>query len=314
VAGFVLAQIVIRLMAKIEDVPSMIILQFVGAFAVWIFAEKIGLSAIVTVVVFAITAARIARTPAHIRLPSYAVWTTVVFVLNVVAFVLIGLQLRPILAALEAAERMQYLQIAAAVLGTVVGVRLAWVMLYNRLVWLRSKWSRGDQPLLYRPTLGGSLVVSWCGMRGIVTLATAYALPFNFPYRELMLLCAFGVVVGTLILQGLTLRPLILAMNLKDDGTVEREIRAAEHRLSEIAGGIIDGDGSETAQVLRAEFAHADAADDTPRERDTRNRLRARIIAAQREELLRLRDSSVIGDDAFHQIEERLDRIEVVVG
>src|SRR6185436_17171248 len=120
--------------ARETDGPSSIVLQFVTTFGVWILAEDLHLSPIVTLVVYAITAARLSpeRTPAVLRIPSYAVWETVVFVLNVIAFVLIGLQLRPILATLEASERNQYLQNAAAVLGTVIVVRIAWVFVYNR--------------------------------------------------------------------------------------------------------------------------------------------------------------------------------------
>src|SRR5256714_8179563 len=116
--GFLLSHLYTRLIARFTDIPSTIVLQFVGTFGVWIFADAIGLSAIVTVVAFAITASRIVRTPAQIRLPSYAVWETVVFVLNVLAFVLIGLQLRPILGSLGAVERETYLRIAGAVLAT----------------------------------------------------------------------------------------------------------------------------------------------------------------------------------------------------
>ena len=128
-AGFLLAHFYLRIVERVTDIPSAIIMQFVGAFGVWILADELGLSAIVTVVTFAITAARITpeSTPATLRLPSYAVWETVVFVLNVIAFVVIGLQLRPILGSLEADERSQYLQIAGLVLATVVSVRIAWV-------------------------------------------------------------------------------------------------------------------------------------------------------------------------------------------
>ena len=73
-------------------------MQFAGTFMVWIVAEHIGLSGILTIVAYAITIARTApaRTPARLRVPSYAVWETVVFVLNVLAFMMIGMQLRPI--------------------------------------------------------------------------------------------------------------------------------------------------------------------------------------------------------------------------
>ena len=165
-------------------------------------------------------------------------------------------------------------------------------------------------------------IVGWCGMRGIVTLATAFALPEGgnghppFPYRELILLCAFAVVAGTLVVQGLTLRPLIVLFGLKDDGTVENEIHSAEAQLARVAAEIIDKDDSDAAQMLRAEFAmpsEAELAEGSETEYAARNRLRARIIAAQRKTLVRLRRAAEIGDDAFHRIEERLDRVEVNV-
>ena len=84
---------------RIEDAPSATILQFVSTFGVWMLAEHTGLSAIITMVVYAMTTARIAprRTAARNRVSSYSVWETAVFVLNVLAFVLMGLQARPIL-------------------------------------------------------------------------------------------------------------------------------------------------------------------------------------------------------------------------
>ncbi|HEY6123821.1 MAG TPA: hypothetical protein VIV63_04160, partial [Steroidobacteraceae bacterium] len=316
-AGFLLAHLYIRVVERVTDVPSAIVMQFVGAFGIWILADEIGLSAIVTVVTFAITAARITpeRTPASLRLPSYAVWETVVFVLNVLAFVAIGLQVRPILDALEGDEQTHYLQIAGLVLATVVCVRIAWVLIYNRAAWLKNRFfGAGSWPGEYIPTLAGSTIVGWCGMRGIVTLATAFALPPAFPYRELILLCAFTVVAGTLVAQGLTLRPLILLLGLKDDGTVEREIHIAQAQLARVAAEIIDKDDSDAAQMLRAEFAmptDGEVAEGTETEHSVRNRLRARIIAAQRRDLVRMRRAAEIGDDAFHRIEERLDRTEV---
>jgi CPA1 family monovalent cation:H+ antiporter len=318
-AGFVLAQLSVRMLRLITDIPSAIVLQFATTFGVWILAEEVGLSAIVTIVTYAITAARLApgQTPARVRLPAYAVWETVVFVLNVLAFVLIGLQVRPIFESLEPFERTHYLQIAAAVLGMVVAVRIVWVFTYNRIVWAKVKlFGAGVWPGEFQPKLASSTVVSWCGMRGIVTLAAAYALPVNFPYRDLILLCAFSVVVGTLIVQGLTLRPLIRALKITADDTVDDEVRRAQEQLVKVAHGILDDDGSTTAAVLRDEFAFTeDDGDGAPAgtERDARNHLRGRIVAAQREALVRMRETAEIGDDAFHRVEERLDWAEVNV-
>ena len=97
VAGPALAWLFLRLTKNVRDVPTAIILQFISTFGVWILAERIGLSGVLTMVCYAVAIARRAPelTPARIRVPSYAVWDTVVFVLNVLAFVFIGLQIRP---------------------------------------------------------------------------------------------------------------------------------------------------------------------------------------------------------------------------
>src|SRR6185369_674357 len=111
-----------------------------------------------------------------------------------------------------------------AVLATAVLIRIAWVMMYNTATRLKLRWfGPGIWPGSARPTWQGGLVISWSGMRGVVTLAAAYALPTAtattpaFPYRDLILLCAFCVVVGTLVLQGLTLKPLIAMLHLRSD-------------------------------------------------------------------------------------------------
>jgi len=235
----------------------------------------------------------------------------------VLAFVLIGLQLRPIFEGLDPATRVYYLQIAGAVLGMVIVVRMVWVMIYNRAAtWKHRFFGAGVWPGHFVPTVAGSLVVGWAGMRGIVTLATAYALPAEFPHRDLALLCAFTVVVGTLVLQGLTLRPLIHLLGLTGDGSIEREVRGAQDMLALVALEILEAEDSDTARALRDEFVNTELFDEGSQfatAREARNHLRARIIAAQRQALVKLRDTADIGDDAFHRIEEHLDRVEVTV-
>ena len=98
---------------------------------------------------------------------------------------------------------------------------------------------------MLRPTAGSGIVISWAGMRGIVTIAAAMALPPRFPYRDLIVLTAFLVVLGTLIIQGLTLKPLLRWLDLRDDDPVGRETQAARERalsagLSAIAGRPVD--------------------------------------------------------------------------
>ena len=123
------------------------------------------------------------------------------------------------------------------------------------------------RPML-RPTVGGGLVISWAGMRGIVSLAAAMALPLSFPFRELILLTAFSVVLGTLVLQGLTLKALLRALDLRDDDPVGHEVRTARERALQAGLASFAGDESALAQAVRQEFtthlaveeAEADAA------------------------------------------------------
>ena len=122
------------LTSGLRDVPISLIVQFATTFGVWIAAEAIGLSGILTLVAFAMTMARRGgpQMPARMRVPIFAVWETVVFVLNAFAFVLIGMQLRPIWERLDAGgERAGAVVTAAAVLGVTIAARFAWVMSYN---------------------------------------------------------------------------------------------------------------------------------------------------------------------------------------
>src|SRR4051812_42855852 len=136
VVGPALGWLVQRVMIHVEHMPTAIILQFVSTFAVWLVAERAGLSGVLTTVCYAMTLARTApaQIPARIRLPTNAVWATVIFALNIFAFIFIGLQVRPIFAELSSADRNRYLVVAAAVLATVIVVRFAWHMSFNAAV------------------------------------------------------------------------------------------------------------------------------------------------------------------------------------
>jgi Na+/H+ antiporter len=322
VAGPALGWFTLRLMDRIEHVPTSIILQFVTTFGVWILAEAIGLSGVLTMVCYAATVARTApaRIPARTRIPTYAVWETVVFALNVLAFIFIGLQIRPILDALEPAERSRYVEVSGAVLLTVIAVRIAWHMAFNAVVrWRHRRFGfRPPRPLL-RPTVGSGLIVSWSGMRGIVSLAAAMALPPAFPYRGLIVVTAFAVVLGTLAIQGLTLKPLLRALDLHDDDPVGRELRAARERALQAALTILEPHRSLAADAVRHELA-AHLADQRPNAnageapQSAHGELHRGAVQAARQAVLTMRASDEIGDDAFHEIEAELDWMEMAVG
>jgi monovalent cation/hydrogen antiporter len=319
VAGPALGWLTLRVMDRVQHVPTAIILQFVSTLGVWILAERVGLSGVLTMVCYAIAVARTApeRIPARTRIPTYAVWETAVFALNILAFIFIGLQIRPILESLEVADRGRYFAVAGAVLLTVIVVRFAWQMSFNAVVRWRHRQVGFHPPRpMLRPTLGSGLIISWAGMRGIVSLAAALALPSAFPYRDLIVLTAFSVVLGTLVLQGLTLKPLLRALDLHDDDPVGRELRAARARALRAGLAELGEDGSPVANAVRQEFtahlthapAEPDANDPT---RSSHGELHRDALQAARQAVIAMRANDEIGDDAFHQIEEELDWIEM---
>ncbi len=308
--------------ARVRNVPTAIVLQFVSTFGVWILAERIGLSGVLTMVCDAMSVARVApeRIPARMRIPSYAVWETAVFVLNVLAFVFIGLQIRPILSSLAPAERGRYFVVAAAVLVTVIVVRLCWHMSFNAVIrWRERRFGfRPPRPML-RPTVGSGLVISWSGMRGIVTLAAALALPGNFPFRDLIVLTAFAVVLGTLAIQGLTLGPLLRALDLQDNDPVGQEVTGARETAWRAALSALEPDRSPLAEVVRQEFtAHLGSAEADPEPEGEaaagHRHLHRRALQAARQAVLAMRAREDIGDVAFHVMEEELDWIEMSAG
>ena len=319
VAGPALGWVTVRVLDRVRHIPTAIILQFVTTFVVWILAEELGLSGVLTMVCYAIAVAQTSpgRTPARVRIPTYAVWETVVFALNILAFIFIGLQIRPILAALDSAERSRYLAVAAAVIVTVIVVRLAWHMSFNAVVrWQHRRFGfHPRRPAMMRPTVATGLVISWSGMRGIVSLAAALALPTAFPYRDLIVLVAFSVVLGTLVIQGLTLKPLLRFLEVHDDDPVGREVHEARARALRAGLASVADETSPAAEAARREFSAHLASEDTATHGDVElNELHLRAVRAARDAVLEMRANHEIGDDAFHLLEEELDWLEMSSG
>jgi len=326
--GVLLAFVFGNIIGRFSDVPSSIIMQFIGAFGVWIIADRLHLSGVLAIVTFAVTLSRRPpiQMPAEVRVPSYAVWETAVFLLNALAFVMIGLQIRPILDRVDAAERFHMLAFAAAMTVTVMAVRAAWVMTYNRTLWAINRVLGQRTPrALTTPPLNRSLVVAWCGMRGLVTLAAALALPDGanggaaFPYRDLIVLTAFSVVLSTLVLQGLTLRPLVLALGFEDDDPIEAEVRAGREHMLKAALASLGEVDTKAGVALYHEYEQLlERADSSavlsPEVREAEEALRARAWAASRERLGQLRWAGTIGDPAFQLLEAELDRFELDTG
>jgi Na+/H+ antiporter len=327
ILGLVLARVIFSVNKHIEDVATAVIVQFCGTFGVWLLAERLHLSGILTVVVFAMAVSRRAADviPARIRVPSYAVWEVAVFVLNILAFILVGFQLKLIVGRFDRATWLEYGWIAAAVCLATILARIVWVSGAAGLSrwWCRPRRDGAAGPRdLVALSPGAAAVVGWCGMRGTVTLAAALALPAAFPYRDLTLFTAFSVVLGTLVVQGMTLRPLLNFLKLEDDGEVEREIRLARvETLRAALEAATECPGAETAELVRHRYAlllrraEAEAAAGTPDAGELEewrvNAEDAEVVreaaAAERRRLMALRADGTIGDAAFQKIEEELD-------
>jgi Na+/H+ antiporter len=314
-----------NLVARFADVPSSIIMQFIGTFGAWILADLLQLSGVLTVVTFALVLSRRApiNMPASVRVPSYAVWETVVFLLNALAFVLVGLQIGPILSRIGLDQRAQALTFAGAVLLTAILARAAWVMTYNRVLWF-SNLILGSYapPALVTPPFKRSIIVSWCGMRGIVTLAAALALPDGsngtaaFPFRDLIVLTAFTVVLGTLVIQGLTLRPLLMALGVDDDEPVPDETRLGREQMFKAAIASLASQNTEGAVSLRREYSALLARIDgssglSAQELETDVIARSRALTAARERLDLLRLTGEIGDSTYQRLQAELDLVEL---
>jgi CPA1 family monovalent cation:H+ antiporter len=244
------------------------------------------------------------------RVHLYSVWEATVFLLNVLAFLLMGLQARAIITRLDPGQIGQALGFAGLVLGIVVAVRVAWVLAYNRLVsFVFRVRGRPD-----RPSLAQGLVVAWCGMRGLVTLATALALPETFPARDLIVLSALAVVLGTLVGQGLTLGPLIRLLRFMPDDEFDRQLSSTRVALLDAAIASLGERTGEPAARLRDAY-HLEravaAAGRHPRAVTESDHLRRHSLIAKRGKLAELRRSGQIDDDVFHVIEQELDWAEL---
>jgi Na+/H+ antiporter len=300
-AGFIASWIMPFLVGTLGG----ILFQFVVAFSVWLIAERLNLSAILAMVAAAMTVAqRDGRLAALDRVSSNAVWGLLVFVLNVLAFLFVGLEARTIVRTLDADHLRQDLKFAAIVLVIVIVVRIVLVMLYNRAVQPLIRYlNRGPGPSLKQ-----GIVASWCGMRGMVTLAAAMALPGDFPHRDLVVISALGVVLGTLVIQGITLEPLIRLLKFPQDTFHETEKARVRALLTDSAIVSLRERDDTAATALRQELQLEMIDHQAPgRIVGGLDGLRLEAIRRQRELLRRMRRQCEVEEEVYRALEQELD-------
>jgi CPA1 family monovalent cation:H+ antiporter len=270
--------------------------------------------------------------PPVTRIQARAVWDLLVFVLNGVIFVMIGLQLRTIRDAGLIESPAQLLGFGAVISLVAIVTRLVWVPLATAIPRLLSPAFRRRDPM---PPWSTVFLVGWTGMRGIVSLAAALALPLTtargdpFPSRSLIIVITFEVILATLVVQGLTLSPLIRRLRLGDDPTLEIEEaharqeagRAALARLDDLAQAP-DAPRADiermrtlyTQRVQRASSIDPGVSADSARAQAALRRLRHETLSAERRALIALRDEGVISDEVLHRLEQELDIEAIRIG
>jgi NhaP-type Na+/H+ or K+/H+ antiporter len=262
------------------------------------------------------------RRSAATGLQADAVWDMIVFVLEGLVFILVGLELPIVWAASRAHFEHPLAVEVAAVSATAVGIRLALVFLVLSLIQTLRRFGLLEARISWR----NALVVGWAGMRGGESLAIALALPLsvglgsNAGQRDLIIALTFGVILVTLVLQGLTLSGLIRVLDLPDDGNDEKEEaqgRALWHALPSNhleAVRIVSGVPEGWVSYLREWYEYDAVAGCTPdRRRELRVQLaafvslRGDLIDAQRQALIRSRNEQTIGDQVMRRLQRELD-------
>jgi CPA1 family monovalent cation:H+ antiporter len=330
--GLAVGWAVVQVAKRLSDPPVAVLIMLLAPFAAWIPAELLQVSGVLSVVTAGIVVGRAAPRimNSDTRVLGSGVWQMVIFVLTGLVFILIGLQLPAILSALRATWTPTQLAIlAAAVSLTVIVVRLAWVFPATYLPRMIIPGLRERDPA---PPPEIVLIIGWAGMRGVVSLAAALAIPLMvespepgpFPDRDLLQFLTFAVILVTLVGQGLTLPWLIRRLGVGDDGSEQHdEVHAREaanaaalERLDELA---IEWPGHlELIDQMRARYQHAaehlehehsDDEGEIPPDQEMIEHatIRQAVIDAQRVAIIDLRDRRVIGDPALRRVERDLD-------
>jgi Na+/H+ antiporter len=326
--GLIVGFLVAEVRRRLDNPPVEVTIALMTGYFAFIPANAIAASGVLAVVTAGVYLGW--RTPeltsVQTRLQGTAVWEIVSFVLNALLFALVGLQLSGILDNLTGVSAAKLTWYALLVIAGVVGTRILCVPIFTYLPRLLSRRVRERDP---DAPASHSIVIAWSGMRGAVSLAAALALPLTteaggrFPDRDLIIFLTFCVILGTLVVQGLSLPFLIRALRIEGDHLDEKEdakarVKAADAavaRLEELLSE--DWVREDTAERLRGLYrfrrdrfaSRFDAADDGAIEERSLNyqRLRRELLEAERAAIVRLRREGVISDSIMHRLQRDLD-------
>ena len=330
---------------RIRDDSVELIFSLLTPYLAYLPAEWMGVSSVLSVVTCGLYLARRIDqiTTARVRLRAFATWETLIFLLNGVVFILIGLQLSRIARTVGGASVTRAAGFAAVISVVAIAVRMLWVFPATYVPRMLIRKLRERDPA---PPWQQVFVIAWTGMRGVVSLAAALALPLvtkagePFPKRDLIIFITFGVILATLVVQGLSLPALIRWLRLHElpeaqgDGeeTMARYLAAlaAVERLDALAPAAAARGPAARDRLARVRTAYDDrvayfsrqlgndgdaakAAEDLDPNSlacETGVRMEREAIFAERQMVIRLRDQGVIGDEIMRRIQSELDHEE----
>jgi monovalent cation/hydrogen antiporter len=322
VIGLGMGWVVRQVRRRMTDAPSELAISLLTGYLAYLPAEALGVSAVLAAVTVGIYMGWYTPelTDAETRLQGLAFWSILVFVMNAALFTLIGLQLPNVLDGLDAWSTAELIGAASAVCAAVVLTRFAWVIPFVYVLRKVRVLRGGLPPAKWR----NATIVGWAGMRGVVSLAAALAIPLEtdagdpFPARSLLIFLAFCVILFTLLVQGLSLPFVIRALRVQEEDDLEaREeaktrLKAAEAALARLEElGEEDWVRDDTLERTRGMYRfrsdrfrqRLDGSEGEIEERSQQyQRLRRDLLAAERDAVLDLRRQGVISDDVMNRV------------
>jgi CPA1 family monovalent cation:H+ antiporter len=322
--GFLAVQLIRHM--PIQDPTIVITLTLLTPFAAYLPVQAFGVSGVLATAAAGLYGGQYEGTAftAETRLQAYAVWGMLVFVLNGLLFILVGLQLPEVLQGLRGQPSGRLVGYIAVISLAVILIRLAWVFLTSLGLHVLSHGKYQAAVSNWRE----ALILGWTGMRGGVSLAAALAIPLAIAARDLIIVITFGVILVTLVVQGLSLPVLVRRLGVVDPDQMageERDARLAAHRavLDYLDGDSVPNDVPPELLAhlhsfyekrihhlnARADSARSDNADATG-DHDplvAYQQLKRTLLAVQRQAVVALHDQGRLGDESLRRVERNLD-------
>jgi CPA1 family monovalent cation:H+ antiporter len=324
--GLAVAWVVDRIERWIDDAPIEITISILIPYALYLAAEKMHASGVLAVVACGLFLSRASSRffSPSVRIRIWSVWESLNFILNGFVFVLIGLQLRAIRAGIAGYSSSELAIDAVIFCALLILLRVVWSYPGAAIAWFVRTRFLGQKELF--PPARSVFVVGWTGMRGVVSLAAALALPATladgtpFPHRDLIVFLTFCVIFVTLVLQGLTLPPLIRALGLA--GAAGPNCEEAEARQIVVEAALEhlrsakEKDREEAAEVYDDLIHHytqrlvsltSSVDDGNSGDHEQHETLALEVLRVERETAIRLRDEGRLHDEILRRIERELD-------